>query len=260
MRKMRKAAVCAALALTGVMLLSGCFGKSEKAEPAVNAAADGVLTVGIIDGEDAYAFRNTGEEGPAYGGIEPTILEGLAGALEATVEYKEAKSVEDLITMLDAGQIDIAAGRLTKLEVYAGSHLTTRNYARRGLYLITGKNRYVDTLAGFDEGTVGLSWQIPSSATLEIPHIGNLQQTSYSNISEIPADIEAGVICGALCTEREAVSLLESGAQIQVSELQGGNKLEAVFYLAPDQTELTAMANSAINAYLDGLANPAKEE
>lgn len=236
--------------------LTGCFGKKADSQNVVNAAADGVLTVGIVNGNDTYAYSSDG----TFSGAEPAIMDRLGQTLEAVVEYKEAEGPDELMSMLDAGEIDIAAGRLTLLEAYTQSYLPSRNYAKRGLYLITSKNRYVDTLAGFHEGTIGLSWQIPAYAAGDIPYLEDQQQTVYEDISEAADDIENGVIQAALCTEREAVQLLEAGAPVSAAELRQGIKLEQVFYLKPEQTELRDQADAAINSWLDELADPEKEE
>ena len=54
-----KKRVCTALLATAA-LLTGCFGQ-KAAETAVSAAADGTLTVGIIDGQDVFAAMTDGD-------------------------------------------------------------------------------------------------------------------------------------------------------------------------------------------------------
>lgn len=245
-QKKRKLACCAAMALTAAAL-SGCFSRTPAKEAAASAAADGMLTVGILDGNDAYASSNGNE----FAGIEPDILNSLAEILEVDIEYRRAGDIHELMSLLEDGAVDIAAGRLTRMEAYKDSFLQSRNYGRSGIYLVTKKNRYVDNLAGYSNGTLGISWQIPGYESLNIPYIGELEREEYSDLSKLPEDIEGDVIIAGICTEREAVELLKSGAGIQAAEMRGGPRLEAVFYLAPGQEELTGNLNYAINTFLD---------
>lgn len=246
MRKaFRWSAGCLLLALV-LGTASGCSSKKEEAGERVSAVADGVLTVGIINGGDAYAQK----EGTELTGIEPEIMNRVGESLEVAVQYQEAENVEELMRLLDEGAVDIAAGRLTTMENYTAGHLYSRNYAKRGMYLVTGKNRYVDQLTGFYNVAVGVSWEIPTYVLLEVEGLSDLETAVYTAPLSMAADVEAGVIGAALCTEREALAMLES-AKVQAAELRLGPKLEAVFYLQPGQEQLLNGVNQAINEYLD---------
>lgn len=247
MRLRKRKLVCRAAVLLALAVLSGCSSKTSAGEEVVGAAADGMLTIGILDGDDAYAW-STGNE---FAGIEPDILNSLAETLEVDIEYRRAEDIHQLMSLLADGSVDIAAGRLTAVETYQESFLQSRNYGRSGVYLITKKNRYVDNLAGYSDGTVGISWQIPGYEILDIPYITELGREEYSDISKMPKDIEDDVIIAGICTEREAVELLKQGGPIQAMEMRDGPRLEAVFYLAPGQEELAGNLNYAINMFLD---------
>lgn len=253
-RRAAKLTACAA-ALLMTAALAGCQRGSGSSDQAESAIADGVLTVGIVNGGDGFADS----ESSGYTGMEPDILNTFGEAQGVQVEYKQAGDEKSLITMLDSGEVDLAAGCLTLAETFTNGHLASRNYAKRGLCLITEQNRYVDTLAGCDEGTVGLSWLIPAYQLPEIQNIAALQQTTYSSIVSIPDDIADSVIDAALVTEREAAAILSSGAKVHAAELRNGPRLEYVFYLAPGQEELQAQLNAAINSWLDIQADPEKE-
>ncbi len=231
---------CLALALAA---LAGC--SSEEPVEAVSAVDDGTLTVGIIDGGDVFASKT--EDG--FTGIEPEILNSLAESLGVSIAYVEASGVQELMDLLDAGTIDVAAGRLGEVETYSQTHLLSRNYAKKGLYLVTGKNSYVDTLVGFSGETVGISPMVPGSVRLEIPYVSEVNLADYTDLSGVAADIQGGVIRALICTEREAMGLLDSG--LMAKELYNGPRVEAMFYLSPGQETLTASLNSAINQYLD---------
>lgn len=243
------AALCAAA-------VTGCRGGSGKTEAAESAVADGVLTVGILNGRDAFADAEDG----TFSGMEPDILNAFGASLDVQVEYRQAADTEALFSMLDAGEIDLAAGCLTQAETFTAAHLASRNYAKRGMYLIAQENRYVDSLAGFEEGTAALSWLIPVWQVSQIPDIGELQQTTFSDLASVPDDLAEGVISAAVCTEREAAAILESGAAVHAAELRNGPRLEYVFYLAPGQEELLAQLNASVNLWLDEQAAPQETE
>lgn len=247
MRQKERIPACHAAVLLTMALLTGCSAKTSAKDTVTSAVADGMLTVGILDGNDAYA--SSMEHG--FAGIEPDILNGLAQTLEVDVEYRKAENVHELLSLLADGSVDVAAGRLTVMEAYQDVFLQSRNYGRSGVYLITKKNRYVDNLAGYSDGTLGISWQIPGYEALDIPYIADLERETYSDVSRLPKDLADDVILAGICTEREAVALLKNGAEIQAMEMRNGPRLESVFYLAPGQEELTGQLNHAINTFLD---------
>lgn len=232
---------CLALA---VAALAGCSQKEEAA--AVSAVDDGVLTVGIIDGEDVFASR--GQSG--FEGIEPSILNTLAANLGVQIAYVEAEDTQQLMDQMDAGTIDVAAGRLGQLEIYSSGHLVSDSYARKGIYLVTPANLYVDSLITFTDENVGISSLTPDTARLELPNVENVTLVNYTDLSGVPEDINGDVIAALICTEREALALAKKG--LRAIELHGGPQTETVFYLAPGQTELQENLNAAIGQYLDG--------
>ncbi len=239
----KKAGKLIGMCVLAAVLLPGCAGKDE---PAVNAAADGVLTVGIIDGEDVFAAKGPG----GYEGIEPSILNRLASELGVQIAYAEAGDVQELMDQLDAGTVDVAAGRLGRLETYSSGRLVSDSYAVKGIYLVTPAELYVDSLATFSGENVGVSALTPDAARLELPGSDEVTLVSYADVSGAAEDIGAGVIAALVCTEREALKLAEEG--LRAVELYGGPRVDTVFYLAPGQTELQGELNAVIGEYLDG--------
>lgn len=249
--------------------LSACSSKGSEAEQpqVVSALADGVVTVGIVVGDDIFCRReyvkpdelsigNGGE--PVLAGIEVDILNSMAEAAGVSVAYEPLsadQSNEDLMNLLAAGEIDVAAGRLFQLLSYEGVYQPSRYYAKSGLYLVTRENRFVDTLAGFTDAPVGVSQNVPSYELLSVNGIQNVQQTPYSDVSRIPQDLEKGVIDAAICTEREALKLLKAGG-VSASELLDSPRIQTVFYISPGQSELLAYLNQAINKFLDNQSMP----
>ncbi len=246
-KKMGRGAVVILPVLAAAFLGAGCSPEKAQQEETVSVVADGVLTVGILDGQDPYARK----EGSEFVGMEPEIFRILAENLGVTVEYRQAEDVSQLMALLDDGAVDLAAGRLTMTETYRDTHLASRSYGKQGLYLITRRNRYVDNLAGYSDGTVGLSWQIPGFEALNIPFIGELGRQTYGDVGQIPEDVKEGVILAGICTEREALGLLGRDQEIQAMELREGPRISQVFYTAPGQETFVASLNQAINTFLD---------
>lgn len=248
MHKMGKAGNKIKILLAALALCGMCACSSGNEVPVVSVVEDGVLTVGIIDGGDVFARLADGE----FTGIEPEILNSAAANMGVSIVYRQAADVEELALLLDQGAIDIAAGRLGRLEAYTGVYLLSRNYGKRGIYLVTEKNCYVDTLAGFSEASIGVSEDIPAFEILNIPNIGQVQQAKYSDLSKIKEDLENGVIKAAICTEREALVLLKEG--LTANEMVNGPRIELVFYMPADQNQLLNSINQAINSFLDAQA------
>ena len=134
-------------AVLAAALLAGCSGGGET-ENVENAAADGVLTVGILAGEDIFSYT---DEAGQLRGVEPQLMERLGESLGVSVEFDEAGSLDELLNWLDLGQADIALGRIAQRDEYNQKYQVSRNYAKKGIYLLTRKNDYTDTLAGLAE-------------------------------------------------------------------------------------------------------------
>ncbi|MDO4265437.1 MAG: transporter substrate-binding domain-containing protein [Eubacteriales bacterium] len=235
------------LSLLGAAFLTGCGGADT--EEVQDALSDGVITVGILDGEDAYATKT----GDVYVGIEPEILEEAGASSGCTVTYRAAASSAELMALLDSGEIEVAAGRLTEQESYTATHLSTRNYGKSGLYLLVPKHLYTDSLAGFSEGNIGISGSIPEAILSGLPGMEALQQAVYDDAAALAADLEGGVIKAGIVTEREALSVLRSGASLRAAELRNSPRLPEVFYLpnTAEYTTLRSELNTAINSYLN---------
>ena len=115
-------------AAAAALCMAGCSGGGEKKET-VSAVADGVLTVGIVNGGDIFASK----EGDTYSGIEPMLVNALGDALDVTVEYVEVSGTQELLQLLDAGTVDAAIGRIAENDAYRQRSLSTRKYGKKGL-------------------------------------------------------------------------------------------------------------------------------
>lgn len=265
MENRRICAIC--LLAAALSCAAGCSRKGGTGQ-AENAVADGVLTVGIIDGEDIYA-RKEGEE---FIGIEPRLMGRLADGLaesmgegaEISIKYIEAEDTDNLLQLLDSKEADIVLGRLADSDSYSQRYVISESYGNGGLYLITKRYNYMDTLAGYPKGVIGISAGVSAGLRIEIPGVDEVTVVDYADISQARDDLLEGVINAAVCTEREAMSLLAGetpgSARIQAQELLQGPREEYVALLAAGQKELAGSLNQAINLYLDELAAGAQDE
>lgn len=229
----------------GVMGLTGCFGGGKEASGQEPGVADGVLNVGIIDGQDIYG---AGTEA-GFTGIEPELMERFARELGAGIEYTEAADLDELLGMTETGQVDVAVGRIALRDEYSQTCVASASYGKGGLYLVTRENDFTDTLAGFPEEQVGISEGISSAVKSDIPYLEQVVQTEYSDLTAAVRDMEEGLIQAVLCTEREAISLLGEGVQAQ--ELRKGPGEAYAALLPAGQEANGALLNAVISQYLD---------
>lgn len=232
------------------VLSAGCGkGSGEASQAEAPLVKEGTLTVAFIDGNDGFASYVDGE----LAGTEIYLAKRFAEDLELAVEYKEAASKEELLTMLDSGQADLALGRFP--EVFEGSdaYLLSRNYGKRGYYLVSPAGNYADTLAGLDGKTVALSDEIPAETAISIPLINQVNQISFSDLSAAAEEVKRGTIAALLCTERQAYTLLDDEG-LQVKELYDSPRELYCAVFPAGAAERAARFNTVVGAYLDEVA------
>ena len=265
----------AAAILTASLALSGCFGGQEE-DQTENAAADGVLTVGIIPGNDIFCFAQEGsgtmeeeDEGLTgllqniftpqeagdvlVSGIEPQLMEALGKSLGVQVKFQTSSSLDGLLSSLDAGQVDVAIGRIAQADAYGDQYQVSRNYAKKGIYLLTRKYDYTDTLGGYAETAVGISSSIPSNVRAEIPDLDQVTVQEYMSLEDAVEDLLEENISAVIVNEREAMSEISS-TELQAQEMLNGPKESYVALMGAGQQELAASLNQVIREYLDNQA------
>lgn len=240
--------------LTAALALSACSGGKE-AQTVTNAAADGVLTVGILPGNDIYSTK----VGENFEGIEPELIKQLGADLGAAVEFQEAASLEELLESLSSGQVDMAVGRIAQSDEYSQSYQVSRTYAKGGICLLTRKNDFTDTLAGYAETTVGISGTIPSSVRADIPYMDQVTIQEYEDLASGVADLKDEAISALVVTEREALAEI-ADRQLQAQELLNGPRESYVVLMGAGQTELASSLNQIISQYLDDQASGGTSE
>ena len=249
----------AAAILTASLALGGCFGGQEE-DQTENAAADGVLTVGIIPGNDIFCFAQEAGDAPVSG-IEPQLMDALGKSLGVQVKFQTSSSLDELLSSLDAGQVDVAMGRIAQSDAYSDQYLVSRNYAKKGIYLLTRKYDYTDTLGGYAETSVGISSSIRSNVRAEIPHLDQVTIQEYISLEDAVQDLMEENISAVIVNEREAMSEISS-SELQAQEMLNGPKESYVALMGAGQQELAASLNQVIREYLDNQAagGEAREE
>ena len=240
--------------LAAAFALGGCSG-NDNASEAENAIQDGILTVGILAGGDSFASS----DGSGFTGIEPQLMDALGESVGAAVEYKPASSQEELLGWLDTGEADIVIGRIAQSDEYSQKYQVSRSYAKKGVYLLTRKNDYTDTLAGFAEMPVGISRKIPSNVRIDIPYLDQVTVQEYDDLSLAAADLKEETVNAVVVTEREALDLI-SDSGLQAQELLNGPREAYVALMGAGQTDLAAGSNQVISQYLDDQATGADHD
>ena len=236
------------LPILAAMTLAACGNKQQAAAPSV--LDDGVLTVGLLDTGDRSCYSAKAEDGTAiYKGWEPDVFKLLDHFNEdVTVEYTMAQDREELLNLLDNGSIDVAAGAFTRLEAYDTQYAMSDDYGYGSIYLINSRNGYLDTLAAFEDGIIGVSALLPASDTASITGIDKVVQNAYSDMSLMASDISNEVINAGLCTESEMVEIMNS-SDLRAAELRTTPQTALVFLMPKGQDYLQRWVNWAIDRH-----------
>lgn len=231
-------AVCAVL----VMAVTACSGKKEDS----SASSSGPLKAAVINGGDSYAFLNSDGE---LSGEEPTVLKTAAEVLGTEIEIIEVPDRDTLLAKLDSGEVQIGFGCIPDTADYGDAYTFTQSYHSSGVYLLTGRGNYVDTVTALSDSVVGVSAELPAGIFAEIQGRESISRVDYDSLDSVKTDLETGMISGFLCTEREAVSLMDE--KVQAQELHQGPKMKFAGILLSDNKSLASDVSRAVNLYLD---------
>jgi hypothetical protein len=231
-----------------VMMFTGC-GKNQGVEvPSV--LSDGVITVGLLNTNDRSCYAVTDAEGEIqYEGWEIEVLNLIDHYNEnAIIEIKIADSREMLLSMLNSGEVDLAAGAFTRIDSYSQQYYISDDYGYGSIYLVNPRNGYLDTLAAFEDEVIGVSTQLSVNDVNKLIGIENVTQNQYSDISLLASDIENGIVAAGICTESEMVSIV-SGTDLQACEMRSGSQPSLVFLTMPGQDKLMEWVNWGIDRH-----------
>ncbi len=245
--KKRNLMITSALA---ALALTACGQKKEEAPAIPSVLDDGILVVGLVDTEDRSCFRIVDENGdPFYSGWEPEILRQLDEVMEeCTLEYRVAKDQAELISWLNTGEVELAAGAFTRLESYSGQYLISDDYGYGSLYIVNGKNAYLDTLAAFADCAVGVSSRIPAGSLAEMAGVENVVQNPYADMAQLARDIAGGVVSAGVVTEDEMLYILTT-TELKAAEMRSTPQVGLVFLAGVGQEKLISWVNYAIDLH-----------
>lgn len=246
---MKKGWIYAVLIVAALAAVTSCSKRGDGKQQNEKLAVDGTLTVGIIDGEDEYTSKN----GDAFMGIEPEIAARLGTSLELTVAYVQASGQDELLQLLRQGKVDLAMGRLPKLDEEQGDIQASVSYARGGMYLATEKYCYMDNLAALaDQSVIMVSKSVSSSIRADIDGLNRMEVQEGDSVSDMAAAIKGKLCMAVICTEREALSMVEENPDaIQVSELLNSPQDYYSAYVLTASPQLLQNLNGVIGSYMD---------
>ena len=203
-----------------------------------------------MDTEDRSCYRIVDENGdPFYAGWEPEILRQLDDVMEeVTLDYRMARDQAELISWLNTGEVELAAGSFTRLEGYNGQYLISDDYGYGSLYIVNGKNAYLDTLAAFADCAVGVSSRIPAASLSQMTGAENVVQNPYADMTQLARDIAGGVVTAGVVTEDEMLYILTT-TELKAAEMRSTPQVGLVFLGGVGQEDLMSWVNYAIDLH-----------
>lgn len=242
------------------LALTAC-GQKQEENPIPSVLDDGVLVVGILDTEDRSCYRAIDADGnPYYAGWEPDILTLLDKKMEdVTLDYRIAKDKAELISWLNTGEVELAAGAFTRLDAYSTQYMLSDDYGFGSVYIVNPKNGYLDTLVAFQDEKVGVSTQIPVNSMSQMKGVDAVVREDYADMAVLGTDIANGVVAAGLCTEEEAMYLLMN-TDLQAAEMRATPQMGMVFLSQVGQDKLMSWVNYAIDLHYYNLARGITDE
>lgn len=208
----------------------------------------GPLKVAIIRGNDRFMEG----EGNDVSGIEPEIASLIADSTGRELSITVVDSKTALYSAIQGGQADVGFGRIPDSESALKSLSYSRSYGKGGVFFVTKKYDYTDSLSLLPPGTLGVMESV-SAISGTVPGIDAFKTETYLDTESLARDVEAGKIAAGICNEREALSLTKE--KVQVQEALKGPK-ESYVAVMPKDSGLVGQVDSAISSYYDTLINP----
>lgn len=232
-----------------LLLLTGCGEKENNA-----AAAGTVLNVAIVNGDDKFAHSQDGN----LDGIEPLLAKSAAETAGRELNLVTVNSEEELYSGIQDGSFDLGFGRLSETKDELKKFKVSRSYGKSGIYFLTKKYDFTDSLAILKSGTIGVMGSVKAEAD-EVPSIENYIVNDYTDCEELGRDVASGTVDIGLVNEREALSVIAASDKLQVQEVLNGPAEYYVAIMKDDQSLKTAV-DSAISAYYDSILNTEEEQ
>lgn len=241
------------LALILFVVVAVVFFGGDSSTASAGSLEDGTLTVAVVPVGDMY-LSGTAETG--YSGVEMKLAETMASTAGVNLELVEYASKTEAVAALSAGNVDMVLARIGATSSYTSGMLTSITYGKAGLYLVLPENQYFTTLTALSGEQLGVTGDVGITMRLDVPQISDVSVLELPNLDLNM--LSSNVIAGIICTEGEAYSLI--GEDVEIMPIQNSPTEELVALMAPGDTYLQQVANVVVNAYLDGLLDPAPVE
>jgi membrane-bound lytic murein transglycosylase MltF len=232
------------LTVASALLMTGCGQKNEKI-----AKTDTVLNVAVLSGDDKYAYSSEGD----LKGIEPKLAKLVAETANLELNLITADNEEKLYSGVKDGSLDLAFGRLSETRDELKNFTVSRSYGKSGIYFLTKKYDYTDSLALYQAGNIGVMNTVKPQID-EIAGIDKFTVDDYTVGGDLGRDIISGEIDIGLVNEREALSTIKNSEDFQVQEVLNG-PMEYYVAIMKNDEEFKKTVDSAIAAYYDSMLN-----
>lgn len=235
MKKIIAVLLCLSMALCLASCGKGDGGASQSGE---------ALKVGFLVGGDKYAYLADS----ALMGLEPFLAREVANSLGREIVELQVESEGALLSGLTDGSLDLAFGRLSAASSSLQGVNVTKPYSFGGLYFVTRKYDYRDSLKMPGSGQVGVMATVKAISS-QVPGIDSVSVMDYENIDEMARDILSGKVGLGLTNEREAHRMISDAVQVQ--EVLSSPK-ESYVAALPQKSPIKGAVESVIDSYLTG--------
>lgn len=225
-----------------VVIIAGLFSGGKKAGSTVSP---GVLTAAVVKGDDRFAYP--GESGELVG-IEPSLAAALAETEGLSLKIIEAETTDEALSFLDTKAADVAFGRITT-DMGLNGYITSSDYGRSGLFLVTSIHDYTDSLAFMTGYSVGVLNNV-KAASMSIPGYDYITPKDYDNAVALGEDIRDRIVNMGIVGERDAISLVKSfPTALQTQEISDSPMEHYVAVFPAGQGVHATVMNAVISSY-----------
>lgn len=235
----------AALIAAGILLtVSGCSGgkKTDRVKMIQDA---GVLKVAIVDTNSRY----TSLEGQTPVGLEPELVQTIAGALGVAPEY-QIVSKDEALQAVSGGLADMAIGCINGSSRLTTEYQLSTAYGKGFFYAVTKKGDYTLTVGAFEDSSVGVDRGLDEDSRTQIYKASGVTVNEYGSAQEAAADIKDGRIRAYICYEDQAKALLEDSS-LQVQNVANLEPEEFVILTGKGETTLGSGIDVLIRQFLE---------
>lgn len=209
---------------------------------------DGVLKVGIVVGEDRFAYH--GNNGLILG-IEPTLATRLADTEGLAISLIEIGNQAEGLNMINTGQIDMAMGRYVSGSESLSGFAVSGEYGQSGLYMVSALHDYSTSLELLTGYSVGVMDNVQSTAQT-LSNYNFVSARSYNSLPGLGDDIRDLKVSLGIVNERDAITLVNSyPKELQAQAITNSTMEHYVAVFASRQTAQAGLMNAEISLWLD---------